>query len=99
MDGLITISDLAAYEAAIQEHSIVVFSTTWCPDCHFLKTFIKDKIRGFLISSILICGILMLFIKLYDAIGNYIILAFIGILILLLLLVLILFLKSNQAKF
>ena len=38
-----------------------------------LKTFIKDKIRGFLISSILICGILMLFIKLYDAIGNYII--------------------------
>lgn len=66
-----------------------------------LKTFIKDKIRGFLISSILICGILMLFIKLYDAIGNYIILAFIGILILLLLLVLILypFLSKMSNKF
>lgn len=66
-----------------------------------LKTFIKDKIRSFLISSILICGILMLFIKLYDAIGNYIILAFIGILILLLLLVLILypFLSKMSNKF
>ena len=44
MDGLITINDLAAYEAAIQEHSIVVFSTTWCPDCHFLKTFINEVV-------------------------------------------------------
>ena len=42
MDGLITITDLTSYEVAIQEHSIVVFSTTWCPDCHFLKTFIKE---------------------------------------------------------
>ena len=60
MDGLITISDLTAYEAAIQEHSIIVFSTTWCPDCHFLKTFIKnfrskdfDIVFSFALSNVL----------------------------------------------
>lgn len=56
-----------------------------------LNTFIKDRIRNLLLTAILTCGILMLFIKLYSILGNYIILAFIAILVLLLLLVLILY--------
>jgi len=45
MDNLIEITNLEEYEKAIQEHSILVFSTTWCPDCHFLKTFINDLVE------------------------------------------------------
>jgi len=44
MDSLKKISSLDDYNAAIQGHSILVFSTTWCPDCHFLKTFINDLV-------------------------------------------------------
>ena len=45
MDNLIKISDLKSYKKAIQGHSMIVFSTTWCPDCHFLKTFIDDIVQ------------------------------------------------------
>lgn len=45
MDNLIKISDLKSYKKAIQGHSMIVFSTTWCPDCHFLKTFIDDIVH------------------------------------------------------
>lgn len=33
------------YQKAIQNQSMLVFSTTWCPDCHFLKTFIDDLVK------------------------------------------------------
>ena len=36
------IDNLELYEEAIKGHSIIVFSTKWCPDCHFLNTFIDD---------------------------------------------------------
>jgi len=45
MDNLIKISSLEDYNHAIQNHSILVFSTTWCPDCHFLKTFIDEIVN------------------------------------------------------
>lgn len=45
MDNLIKINDLESYDNAIQGQSILVFSTTWCPDCHFLKTFIDDLVK------------------------------------------------------
>lgn len=45
MDSLKKISQLQDYEEAIKGHSILVFSTTWCPDCHFLKTFIDDLVH------------------------------------------------------
>lgn len=44
MDELLRIKTLEDYEKAIQGHSMLVFSTTWCPDCHFLKTFINDLV-------------------------------------------------------
>lgn len=44
MDNLIKINDLESYKEAIQGKSMLVFSTTWCPDCHFLKTFIDDLV-------------------------------------------------------
>ena len=44
MDNLIKISDLQAFENAIKGNTMLVFSTTWCPDCHFLKTFIDDLV-------------------------------------------------------
>lgn len=44
MDNLTKINQIESYNEAIQGHSILVFSTTWCPDCHFLKTFIDDLV-------------------------------------------------------
>lgn len=44
MDNLLKINDLESYKEAIQGKSMLVFSTTWCPDCHFLKTFIDDLV-------------------------------------------------------
>lgn len=44
MDQLDKITTLEAFQQAIQGHSMIVFSTTWCPDCHFLKTFIDDLV-------------------------------------------------------
>lgn len=44
MDNLTKINQIESYNQAIQGHSILVFSTTWCPDCHFLKTFIDDLV-------------------------------------------------------
>jgi Thioredoxin domain-containing protein len=47
MDDLKNIETLAEYENLIlNEKVMVVFSTTWCPDCHFLKTFIHDLIKN-----------------------------------------------------
>ena len=43
MNNLLELSDLESYDKATQGKAIMVFSTTWCPDCHFLKTFI-DKL-------------------------------------------------------
>lgn len=45
MNNLEEILTLQQYENAIKGDVIVVFSTTWCPDCHFLKTFIDDLVN------------------------------------------------------
>ncbi|WP_028043760.1 thioredoxin family protein [Candidatus Stoquefichus massiliensis] len=46
MDKLIKINDLKTYEEAISKgQAMMVFSTTWCPDCHFLKTFIDELVN------------------------------------------------------
>ncbi|MCD7949377.1 MAG: thioredoxin family protein [Erysipelotrichaceae bacterium] len=42
MDKLIKITNVDDYNKAILGKTIIVFSTTWCPDCHFLKTFIGE---------------------------------------------------------
>ncbi|MCD7894865.1 MAG: thioredoxin family protein [Erysipelotrichaceae bacterium] len=44
MDNLIKITNLEDYNKAILGQSMIVFSTTWCPDCHFLKTFINELV-------------------------------------------------------
>lgn len=46
MNNLLKITDLKSYQEAIQGQSMMVFSTTWCPDCHFLKTFIDDLVKN-----------------------------------------------------
>lgn len=45
MNNLIEIKTLEDYNQAILGQSMMVFSTTWCPDCHFLKTFIDDLVN------------------------------------------------------
>lgn len=42
MDNLMKITSLEEYNKAILGHTIIVFSTTWCPDCHYLKTYINE---------------------------------------------------------
>lgn len=44
MNNLETINSIEDYNKAILNRSILVFSTTWCPDCHFLKTFIDQLV-------------------------------------------------------
>ena len=76
MNQLIEIDTLEKYQEAILGHSILVFSTTWCPDCHFLKTFIDDLvaicmwfsplINGQIgLFSVFICQILLLISDIY----------------------------------
>ena len=46
MDTLIKISTLEEFEKASNtKNAMMVFSTTWCPDCHFLKTYIQDLVE------------------------------------------------------
>lgn len=45
MNELKKITNLQEYQEAIQGHTMLVFSTTWCPDCHFLKQFINDLVN------------------------------------------------------
>ena len=45
MDQLVQIHTLQEYQEAITNKAMLVFSTTWCPDCHFLKTFINDLVN------------------------------------------------------
>ena len=40
MNEFIKISTLEEYKKAIQEKCIIMFTTTWCPDCTFIKPFI-----------------------------------------------------------
>lgn len=46
MNNLITIHSMEDYNKAILGKAMLVFSTTWCPDCHFLKTFIDDLVEN-----------------------------------------------------
>jgi STE24 endopeptidase len=52
-----------------------------------LKLFIKDKIKSFILTCILMIGLLMLFVLIYESIGNYVILVFGLILVVIVLLV------------
>ncbi len=46
MDTLIKITTLEEFEkASHSSNAMMVFSTTWCPDCHFLKTYIADLVE------------------------------------------------------
>lgn len=56
-----------------------------------MKTFIIDQIRNLIITSVLMIGLMMLFIWLYNLLGYYIIFVFVGILVLLLLLFMMLY--------
>ena len=42
MDKLIQLNSLEEFEKAIQGRSIIVFSTDWCPDCLYMKTYIGN---------------------------------------------------------
>lgn len=44
MNDLETIECIETYNEAILGRSIMVFSTNWCPDCHFLKTYIDQLV-------------------------------------------------------
>jgi STE24 endopeptidase len=46
-----------------------------------ISLFVKDKIKNLIITVILMIGLLMLFVLIYEKIGNYVILAFVGILL------------------
>ena len=55
-----------------------------------LSLFIKDKIKSLIITSVIMIGLLMLFVLLFEAIGNYVIIAFVVILLLIVLVVMML---------
>ena len=42
MDNLTEITTTELYKEIIQKHVIIVFTTEWCGDCHYLKTFIDE---------------------------------------------------------
>lgn len=52
-----------------------------------ISLFVKDKIKSLIITCVLMIGLLMLFVLIYEAIGNYVILVFAGILFLLIMIV------------
>ena len=45
MEGIDQITSLEAYNQAILQPAILIFSASWCPDCHFMKTYINDVIE------------------------------------------------------
>ena len=45
MDKLIQLHSLEEFKEAIQNKSIVVFSTDWCPDCLYMKTYIEHVVE------------------------------------------------------
>ena len=55
-----------------------------------LSLFIKDRVKSLIISSSIMVGLLMLFVLLFETIGNYVILVFVGILLLIVLIVIML---------
>ena len=55
-----------------------------------MSLFIKDKIKSLILTCILMIGLLMLFVWIYEAIGNYVILVFVGIMVLIVLLIMML---------
>lgn len=49
MKFLIEIKDELSLEQAIngEKPAVLVFSATWCPDCLFMETYIKDVVAAF----------------------------------------------------
>ncbi len=46
MDQFVDIHTSEQYEQAISDKCIILFSTTWCPDCAFIKPFIGDVAKS-----------------------------------------------------
>ena len=55
-----------------------------------MSLFIKDKIKSLLLTVVLMCGLLMLFVLIYETIGNFVILVFAVILFVLVLIIMVL---------
>lgn len=47
MDHFTKIQTLEAFEVAIKEKSIFLFTAGWCPDCMFIKPFIGEVCEAF----------------------------------------------------
>ena len=45
MNELIEITSVEDYKNVIKNKCIMIFSAQWCPDCHFMKTYINDIIN------------------------------------------------------
>lgn len=46
MNNVIVIKSLEEYKKAIQNKCIVIFSTSWCPDCIFMKTYLQHLVEN-----------------------------------------------------
>lgn len=46
MNNVISIKSLEEYHKAIQNKCIVIFSTNWCPDCIFMKTYLEHLVES-----------------------------------------------------
>ena len=46
MDKLIQLHSLEEFKEAIQNKCIIVFSTDWCPDCLYMKTYIEHVVEN-----------------------------------------------------
>lgn len=47
MDQFEKIQTVEAFEKAIQEKSMILFTASWCPDCLFIKPFIGEVCKAF----------------------------------------------------
>ena len=56
MNNLTEILTIEEYNRVINDQVIMVFSTTWCPDCHFLKTFIDELVNDNPTASFQVSG-------------------------------------------
>lgn len=46
MNKIIQLNSLKEFKEAIQYRSIVIFSTDWCPDCLYMKTYIEHVVES-----------------------------------------------------
>lgn len=46
MNSLVTIKSLEDFQKAIQKKCIIVFSTNWCPDCIYMKSYLEHLVES-----------------------------------------------------